>query len=191
MKGSSARAATGGSSMSLRDLWSIANEWCPRKAAWTHLLDYWDSWGPSHEIGHALIEPRENRSKDSYGRCAPGFCEHEDEECDIYEIAAMMISSRLVTAAGHPNLANREINDTTDYDLIATPRNFRRARALLKRKKLWPVPRTRRALERALQARLGRRVPVQKRRQRAKQTPPKPWLTQLAEAIVGPGVSFR
>lgn len=171
MKASSARRAVGASNMSLRDLWNIANEWCPRKAAWTNLLDYWDSWGPSHEIGHALIEPRKRRNKDSYGRCAPGFCEHEDDECDVFEVAAMMISRRLVTVAGHPNLANREVNDTNDYDLIATPRNFRRARALLKRKKLWPVPRTKAALERALQQRCGRRIPVAKRRKRAKRTP--------------------
>lgn len=177
--------------MSLRDLWSIANEWCPRSASWTHLLDYWDSWGPSHEIGHALIEPRERHVLDSYGRCSTGFCRCDDDDCDVIEIAAMLISGKLVAYAGRPELADKEANDTTYYDLAATPANFRRARALLRKKKLWPVPRTKKALEAALKRNLGRRVPVAKRRQRAKQTPPKPWLTQLAEAITGPGASFR
>ena len=158
-------------SVSLRDLWALANEWVPRKAAWTHLLDYWDNWGPSHELGHALIEPAERRRHPSYGRCEPGSCKHDDEECDVVEIAVMLISARLVTAAGHEALADREVQGTTDYDLIATPRNFRRARALLKRKKLWPVPLTKVALEGALRTRLKRRVPVAARRKRAKRTP--------------------
>lgn len=176
--------------MSLRDLWSIANAWCPRSASWTHLLDYWDSWGPSHEIGHALIEPRERQGEDSYGRCAPGVCAH-DGECDVHEIAAMLVSGALVRAAGHADLADREVQDTEDYDLIFTPRNYRRARALLRKKKLWPVPKTKAALEAALKRNLGRRVPVSKRRKRQLRTPPKPWLNQLAESILGPGAGFR
>lgn len=191
-KGSSARSANdaSSSSLTLRVLWALANEWCPRDASWTHLLDYWDSWGPSHEIGHALIEPYERQGQGDYGRCTTGFCRCDDE-CDVYEIAAMLVSKALVTAAGHPELADKEIEDTTDYDLAASPQNYRRARALLRKKKLWPVPKTREALEAALKRNLRRRVPVSKRRQRAKRTPPKPWLTQLAEAIMGPGTAFR
>jgi hypothetical protein len=158
-------------SITLRDLWSLANEWVPRKACWKHLLDYWNNWGPAHELGHALLEPAERRSKRSYGRCAPGACQHEDDECGVAEIAAMMISAQLVTAAGHPALAEREVQGTTDYDVIATPANYRRARKLLKQRKLWLLPRTKATLERALRARLGRRVPVAQRKKRAKRFP--------------------
>lgn len=172
--------------ISLRELWVLANEWVPRKAAWTHLLDYWDNWGPSHELGHALIEPAERRRHPSYGRCEPRCCKHDGEECDVVEIAAMMISQRLVTAAGHPELSDREVQGTTDYDLIATPRNFRRARALLKQKKLWPVPQTQAALEAALRTRLKRRVPVAQRRRRAKRTPWSP-MTMFANLLFNLG----
>ena len=71
---------------------------------------------------------------------------------------------------------------TTAYDRIATPRNFRRARALLKHQKLWPVPRTKADLERALRTRLRRRVPVSLRRKRARRMPWSP-MTMFANLL--------
>ncbi len=150
--------------MTLEDIWKLANTWCPSKA-WAHLLEDPDSWGPSHELGHLLIEPAWRRDKYDYGRCAPGFCQCRGEECDIAEIAAMLISHRLVEICGHPELADAEIQQTSDYDLISTPHNFRRARALLRRKRLWPVPRSVRGLEALLKRRVGRPCMKRKRRQ--------------------------
>lgn len=141
--------------MTLYDLWQLANQWCPKKASWDHLLEAQSSWGPAHELGHALIETSDRWGKESYGHCAIAFCECPRHLCDTYEIAAMRISSRLLAACGHPRLAHQEFNETSDIDLV-DPIHEGRATALLRRKKLWPVPRTLPALERALKRRLGK-----------------------------------
>jgi hypothetical protein len=67
----------------------------------------------------------------------------------------MLISHRLLRAAGYEHLADREYNETSDIDLVDGV-HTERAKALLRRKKLWPVPRTLPSLERALQRRLGK-----------------------------------
>jgi hypothetical protein len=158
-KASNARHATDASSTSrltLQDLWRLANLWCPKPARWTHLLDEPNSWGPAHELGHALIEPRWRWKFRNYERCPLGFCQcNKANPCNAYEAAAMYISRTLLRAVGHEFIADREIEETTDYDYLE-PADFKRAKALLKRKKLWPVPRTRKALEAALKHRLGK-----------------------------------
>lgn len=139
--------------MTLNDLLALAIEWCPADARWDHMLDKARSWGASHELAHALIEPAWRWTDNNYQRCPLGFCACSREECTVYEAAAMMISHRLVAAAGAPQLTENEIQNTPDYDLIYDE-HWQRAKALLKRKKLWPVPRTKRSLERALRRRL-------------------------------------
>lgn len=67
----------------------------------------------------------------------------------------MRISEALLKAAGRPDLVEEEVQATSDYDFIMDT-SWRRSKALLERKKLWPVPRTRKALEAALKRRLGR-----------------------------------
>jgi hypothetical protein len=141
--------------VTLHDLWQLANQWCPKKASWDHLLEAQSSWGPAHELGHALIEPPSGWHKHDYGRCALAFCIHRGHRCYTYEVAAMLISHRLLRAAGYEHLADREYNETSDIDLVDGV-HTERAKALLRRKKLWPVPRTLPSLERALQRRLGK-----------------------------------
>lgn len=143
------------SSLSLEMLYQLAVEWCPKKARWSHLLVTIASWGPAHELGHALIETPDRWNKQDYGHCPIAFCKCRYDLCDTYEIAAMRISSRLLAAAGHPRLAHQEYDETSDIDLV-DPIHEGRATALLRRKKLWPVPRTKRTLEAALKRRLGR-----------------------------------
>lgn len=136
--------------LTLDILWTAAIEWCPFRARWEHLLERPISWGPAHELGHALIEPADRRDLENYGACSLGFCGCEDDRCDVHEIAAMTISSRLLTYVGRPDLVLREIEDTTDYDLLDIPFYRGRARALLRELGLWPVPYTVRRLEAAL-----------------------------------------
>lgn len=157
-KVSNATSATGASSTSrltLYDLHQLAIEWCPTKARWAHLLKQAGTWGPAHELGHALIETSDRWRKHNYGRCALAFCHCHLQQCDTYEVAAMRISSRLLAACGHPRLAHQEFDETSDIDIV-DPIHEGRATALLRRKKLWPVPRSRRTLEIALARRLGR-----------------------------------
>lgn len=171
--------------LSLDVLYELALEWCPTKARWNHLLDGPKTWGPAHELGHALIEARWRWDIEGYDHCALGCCHCTKwGYCTVYEAAAMYISRGLLVAAGQAFLAEREINDTHDYDYIE-PYHFKRARNLLRRKKLWPVPRSRRSLEAALKRRLGKPrggplVPKKPRR-----APPSLTLLMLAEAIGG------
>lgn len=141
--------------MTLHDLWLLANQWCPKRASWDHLLEAQGSWGPAHELGHALIETSDRWFKRDYGHCALAFCQCHLDLCDTYEVAAMYISHRLLRAAKHEYLADREYNETSDIDLVDEV-HTERAKALLRRKKLWPVPRTKRGLEAALKRRLGK-----------------------------------
>jgi hypothetical protein len=119
------------------------------------LLEDKNSWGPAHELGHALIEPSRGWKEYDYGRCALAFCNHRGQRCDTYEVAAMLISHALLRASGNAFMSEREYNETSDVDLV-DPVHDKRAKALLRRKGLWPVPRTRRALEAALKRRLGK-----------------------------------
>jgi len=151
----SAVVASSTSRLTLLDLWRLAVEWCPKKARWPHLIDEHNSWGPAHELGHALIEPSDRWDKHDYGRCALAFCRCKAERCDTHEVAAMLISRALLRAAGNEFMSEREYNETSDIDLVQ-PIHEARAKALLRRKRLWPVPRTRRTLEAALKRRLGR-----------------------------------
>ena len=141
--------------LTLHILRRLANEWCPTKATWVHLLDDTEYWGPAHELGHALIETPDRWKKLDYGRCALGFCQCGSERCDVYEAAAMRISAALVKAAGQPELSEREIIDTGGYDRM-TDTSRRRSIPLLKRKGLWPVPVSERSLKAALKRRLGK-----------------------------------
>lgn len=142
--------------MTLMDLHALAILWCPVDARWTHLMDRTHGWGHAHEIGHALIESRWRWKLSSYGHCQLAFCEcGPTQPCSVAECAAMYISQSLLTTAGYPELAAQEIEDTTDYALLDEV-HFKRAKTLLKRKHLWPVPRTRRSLEAALKAKLGK-----------------------------------
>lgn len=142
--------------MNLSYLYDLSILWCPKVARWLHLIDdHQDAGGPAHELGHALIEPRERWRRRDYGRCSLSSCVCRDELCRVYEAAAMRISSALLRAAGRPELVGAEIESTSDYDLIE-PSHFAHARVLLKKKGLWPVPRTKRSLESALARRLGR-----------------------------------
>lgn len=140
--------------MTLRDLYDLAILWCPRKARWEHLIDRVNSWGPAHELGHALIETRDRWSKPDYGRCALAFCIHHAKRCDTHEMAAMGISCQLLRAAGHEEMVYAEHRATIDIELV-DPIHIDRGKKLLRKKGLWPVPKTRRSLEAALKRRLG------------------------------------
>ena len=168
--------------MTLDDLYKLALSWVPRKAWWPHLLEDPNHWGPAHELGHALIEEPWRRHKRAYGLCDLGDCKCRGRVCEAHEVAAMVISRRLLDATGNIHLSNREFNDTGYSWIIDDLTNVRRARALLRKKKLWPVPRSRRALEALLRRRF--------RRQSAPHRPTKPrrrfnTLDSLVGAILG------
>jgi hypothetical protein len=141
--------------VTLEDIWVLANLWCPKRARWAPVLRSKYFWGSAHEIGHALIEPRSKWKIGSYGHpCSIGFCRCKNEKCNVYEAAAMYISQSLLVAAKRPDIADDEIQATNDYDCI-TEENWRGGKALLRKLKLWPVPRSKKGLEAALKRRLG------------------------------------
>ena len=143
--------------MRLEDIYELALSWVPRRAWWPHLLENAEHWGPAHELGHALVEEPWRRRKRAYGLHDFDKCTCRGQTCEVHEIAAMIISRHLLVSAKHTSLANREYNDTGYGWIIDDPTLNRRARALLKRKGLWPIPRSRSGLEALLRRRFRRR----------------------------------
>lgn len=144
---------TPGDRITLARLHRLAVRWCPPGARWDSLIAKRQSWGPAHELGHALLEPAERRMMNDYGRCSTGCCMCAGGDCDVVERAAMLISARLVTYAGRPDLVRDEEDRTDEYEMIATPYYTRRARRRLRSLGLWPVPYTISRLTSALRRR--------------------------------------
>lgn len=141
--------------MTLDDLYELALAWCPKRARWERLITSAHDWGSAHELGHALIEVPWRRRHANYKRCSLGFCTCRADSCDTHEIAAMMVSRRLLRATGNERLYEDEVKYTSDLDLVDVV-HIKRARRLLRSKGLCPVPRTRKSLEAALKRRLGK-----------------------------------
>lgn len=141
--------------LTLHDLRDLAVAWCPIKARWEYLIDVVDYWGPAHELAHAILSRPEERARRSYGLCEAGECRCVGERCHVVELAAHRISYRLLAAAGREDLGADDINATDHYAEVATHVNYRASWRMLREERLWPVPRTRRGLERLLARRLG------------------------------------
>lgn len=141
----------------LDDIYQLALSWAPRRARWSHLLEEAQDWGPAHELAHALIEEPWRRKKRDYALCPFGACHCRGRMCEVHEVAAMIVSRKLLIAARKTHLANREYNDTGYGWIIDDPTNVERACALLRRKGLWPVPTSKNALEAQLRRRFRRR----------------------------------
>jgi len=112
----------------------------------------WNRWGPAHELGHVLVAGDDDgRYHFAYGLCGIETCDCTNEWCLVVECASMIISRALLTAAGYPDVAELEHRQTEGVEFVVLHR--RRARALLKRIGLWPVPVTILDLESALERR--------------------------------------
>lgn len=136
--------------LNVEDLRQLALRWCPLVATyWGFVMGKTIEWGPAHELGHALVEPKSRRSRHGYGRCDIESCACPTQRCLVTEAAAMMISSDLHGACGRHELIATERRSTPSYDAYIAP-EADRARAHLERLKLWPVPQTIRGLEVAL-----------------------------------------
>lgn len=140
--------------LTMSGIHALAVRWTPPKARFDSMLVDRDSWGPAHELGHALVEPRSRHAIAGYGRCSLGFCRCRGESCNVFELAAMLVSSRLMFAAKRSDLVDDETQHTTDLDLV-TPKNVDDAERLIRRLKLWPIPRTFAAVSRECQRRLS------------------------------------
>jgi hypothetical protein len=106
-------------------------------------------WWYAHEIGHMLTVPLECIGKPYFGIRVPWPepC-HNEHELRCYELAAMSISRRLVTAAGRPDLARIEEDRTEVRTLTWSDRDG--VRRILRRRGCSRLPHTREGLERKL-----------------------------------------
>ena len=106
-------------------------------------------WWPAHEIGHLLTVPHRNIGMPMFGLDNEGASYEETERFLAYELAAMSISRRLLTACGHPELFyHPKIGEleASDYDVVHFgSRSY--AQRLLRRRQLLRLPRTRAGLE--------------------------------------------
>jgi hypothetical protein len=106
-------------------------------------------WWPAHEIGHLLTVPRRNIGMPLFGLDNEGTSYQETERFQTYELAAMSISRRLLTACGRPDLFyDPEIGEleNSDYDVVHYGSRSR-AKRLLRQRRLLRLPRTRSGLE--------------------------------------------
>lgn len=131
------------SALTLDAIWHIAVNHVPVAARYNDRLSMRRSWGPAHELAHALVaSPKERTQRDFGLTCEPGMCRCPGEHCHVVELSAMSVSRRLVTAAGHAHLADVELQATPDYDMMVWSRPVRAARRLLVRRRLLRLPRT-------------------------------------------------
>jgi len=129
--------------MRLDELKRLAIAWVPRQAAWWSIINQpAPSWGPAHELAHALISRPHQRSQNSYGLCDVGGCFCRGWSCLTYETAAMLLSSTWHRAVGYENLIVAEIDATPDYAVIDDAFWRIRGRRMLRRRGLWPIPTT-------------------------------------------------
>lgn len=106
-------------------------------------------WWPAHEIGHLLTVPHQNIGIRMFGLDNEGVSYQETERFLAYELAAMSISRRLLTACGHPDLFyNPKIGEleASNYDVIHFGSRSH-ARRLLRQRQLLLLPGTRSGLE--------------------------------------------
>lgn len=106
-------------------------------------------WWPAHEIGHLLTVPHRNIGLPMFGLDDEGASYQETERFLDYELAAMSISRRLLSACGRPDLFyDPKIGEleASDYDVVHFGSRGR-ARRLLRRRRLLRLPRTRSGLE--------------------------------------------
>lgn len=131
--------------MTLDEIWMIANYFLPKIAVDPSRIGnaaQAASWGPAHEIAHALVASPEERTRPFFGLpCSPEFCRCDDERCHVVELAAMDVSRRILVSAGRRDLVDAELKATTDYDLMAHAANKRAARRLIARSRLRRIPR--------------------------------------------------
>lgn len=63
------------SALTLDAIWRIANRYTPRAARYNERISHPNSWGPAHEIGHALVATPKERTQRDFGlTCEPGMC---------------------------------------------------------------------------------------------------------------------
>lgn len=105
-------------------------------------------WWPAHEIGHLLTVPRRNIGMPMFGLDNEGACQ-ETESFLAYELAAMSISRRLLTACGRPDLFHDpKIGEleASDYNVMHFGSRSH-ARRLLRQRRLLRLPGSRSGLE--------------------------------------------
>lgn len=117
-------------------------------------------WWPAHEIGHLLTVPLEAIGLSMFGL---------DEEADpdslnvftrvCYELAAMSISRRLLTAIGCVAIVKQELEDTDSNTLSAlnNKRTRRRVERILREHHCLRLPTTVESLEKKLAARIAQK----------------------------------
>jgi hypothetical protein len=106
-------------------------------------------WWPAHEIGHLLTVPHRNIGMPLFGLDNVGTSYQETERFQAYELAAMSISRRLLTACGRPDLFyDPKIGEleASDYDVVHFGSRAH-AQRLLRKRRLLRLPRTRSGLE--------------------------------------------
>lgn len=138
----SRKLPVGRQAIALHEIYRMARQYAPLAARRERSVTYYNDWGPAHELAHALLSTRRERTLQDYGMCDFGGCTCERARCMVIEVAAMAISHALVRAAGWRDLALAERQASPRIDAAFARVLQRRARALLRIRGLWPIPAT-------------------------------------------------
>lgn len=123
----------------------LYDRWCPKNTR----LHCGSEWRNAHEVAHSILATRFEITRSGYALCEIGCCRcallnptpdrRTLNYCDLIEAAAMELSTSWHVAAGRPDLAVMEVNQTDNYDLYILPERTR-ARRLLTRRSLMDLP---------------------------------------------------
>jgi hypothetical protein len=131
--------------LTLSDIRALYERYVPQASRHSGARVGFSLWWPAHEIGHLLTIPRRNIGMSLFGLDNAGADSQETERSQVYELAAMSISRRLLTACGRPDLFRDELEATDDDVMHFGSRS--RARRLLRKRRLLRLPHTRSGLE--------------------------------------------
>ena len=129
--------------ITLRDLRELRDLHVPRivRRGFGGRSRYW----PAHEIGHLLTTEAWRHLRPAFALAPPDADDRLEHELRCRELAAMSVSRRLLCAAGRPDLARDERDDTDSTTVTWDDRG--RVERILRRFRVLRLPRDRAGLE--------------------------------------------
>lgn len=146
--------------LTLSDLSALCTHYIPRVArhpgSFRRLGIKRASWWPSHELGHLLTVPRRQIGMPLFGLDETlSMGRPEDVRlAATYELAAMIVSAKLLDRCGRPELAEVEYGDGNGVT-VSELGCARSAWRMVRSRNLQRIPGTRRGVETLIRARLS------------------------------------
>lgn len=144
-------------SLTLDDILEMYLRYVPEMSRHENAVDYAESWWPAHELGHLLTVSPRQIGQPGFGLDTDEMLGRRAELSYAYELAAMSVSRRLLTACGRCDLFKMEIEGTGEE--VFDYGNRSRARQILRRRGVLRLPRDRARLEARVRRAVGLEAP--------------------------------